>query len=413
MKLGIISNNFPPEIIGGAEVYAKQLSNELSNYQDLFVFAGRYHLDRKLSSYHITTHVDSYSTYRIELGAFALDYRNPLNFFDPFVEAKFKKIIGKEKPEILHTHNLAGISLSPVAYTKKELKIPVIMTLHDFWLICPKNTLLMDNGDLCKEGGNKGCNRCSACFFSPISKISMNTRNKLVKRLSKNIDLFITPSKKMMDIMLDRGYDFEIHHLQNGLNIEKFYRIERSNNNEFINILMVGYISYHKGVYLLIDAIKSLLEMGYKNIRLILVGPIENADKLNSFIKAKKVEKYVDVMGKVSEQKKLELFKGADLFVLPSLWYENYPLTIIEAMASMLPVVGSNVGGIPEMIINGKTGYLFERGDSKDLSIKIEEIISAKKKMKDMGRIAREVAIKKFDIKEHTKKIIKIYEGLL
>jgi len=413
MKIVMVSNNFPPEIIGGAEIYAKQLSDEVSKYEELFVFAARYDFKKIYSTYDISKYWHDYPVYRIELGTGALNNKNPFNFYNPFIGRKFKKIIGIEKPELLHAHNLAGLSLSPIACSKKNLKIPVIMTLHDFWLICPKNTLLTADGRLCEYGGTLGCDGCSSFFMSPVSNISIKIRNKIVNKLSKNIDVFISPSKNLMEIMLDRGYDFDILHVDNGLDLEKFRNIERSDKTgDVVNVLMLSSISHHKGVHILIDAVKNLVEKGHNNIRVILAGSIENENKLREYIKIKKLKNIV-ILGKVSGNRKLELLKEADILILPSICCENQPLTIIEAMASGLPVIGSNVGGIPEMIIDKQNGYLFERGDSEDLSKKIEELLLDRKKRRIFGNNGRKRAIKRYSIHKNANTIMKIYQNLL
>jgi glycosyltransferase involved in cell wall biosynthesis len=414
MNIGIVSNNYPPEILGGAEICASQLSNEISQYYNLLVFAGRYHLERRLSNYEITRYQENFPVYRIELGSIALDYRNPLNFFNPFVEFKFRNIAEIKNLELLHAHNLAGISLSPIAYSKKNLKIPIVMTLHDFWMICPKNTLLTNEGNLCEYGGIRGCNGCNLYLLSPFSKLSMNFRNNIVSNLSKNIDLFISPSKKLMDILLERGYNLDIRHVENGLELQDFVSIERDGDKlvDDFKILMLSYIAYHKGVYTLIDALETLAYRGYKNVKVLLAGSLENENQLREYIKNKNISNQINILGKISESRKLEVLREADIFVLPSLWYENQPLTIIEAMASGLPVIGSNVGGIPEMVIDGETGYLFERGDGNDLASKIEELILDGRKLRSFGKRGRETAVKHYDIQKNAQKIMKIYEEL-
>ena len=217
----------------------------------------------------------------------------------------------------------------------------------------------------------------------------------------------------MVEIMLDRGYDFDILHVDNGLDLEKFRNIKRSDKTgDVVNVLMLSYISHHKGVYILIDAVKNLVEKGYKNIRVILAGNIENEKKLREYIKIKKL-KNINILGKVSGNRKLELLKEADIFILPSICCENQPLVIIEAMASGLPVIGSNVGGIPEMIIDKQNGYLFERGDSEDLSKKIGELLLDRKKRRIFGNNGRKMAIKRYSIHKNANTIMKIYQNLL
>lgn len=176
---------------------------------------------------------------------------------------------------------------------------------------------------------------------------------------------------------------------------------------------MLSYLSYHKGVYILIEAIKKLVDKGYSEIDLILAGAAENEVKLRDFIHKMGLKSHISLLGKVSEAEKLQLFERSDVFVLPSLWYENQPLTIIEAMASNLPVVATDIGGIPEMVQDGRTGYLFERGDSIDLATKIEDLILNRNRCIGFGSAGRDRAMCHYDISKNAEKTLKIYEGLL
>ena len=176
---------------------------------------------------------------------------------------------------------------------------------------------------------------------------------------------------------------------------------------------MLSYISYHKGAYLLLDAISQLVKWGYDDVELVLAGAVEDENKLQKAIKERSISKNVKVLGRVSEEQKLCLYGEADIFILPSLWYENQPLTIIEAMASGLPVIGSNIGGIPEMVVDDKTGYLFECGNSEDLAKKIESLISRRRKALEFGAIGREISLKEYSIQENVKEVLKLYDGIL
>jgi glycosyltransferase involved in cell wall biosynthesis len=411
MKIGVLSNNYPPDVIGGAEIYAKTLADEVSKYHEIFVFAGKYDLNKRYTRHNISAHKEGYWIYRMELGTASLDYRTVINFFDPLTLLKARKIFRKEKPDILHAHNLAGISMSPL-YSYK--RIPSVMTLHDFWLICPKNTLLKNDDVLCRNGGRRKCENCNIDVSFPLFKISTNTRNKIIERLSRKLDLFISPSKKLKEIMDERGYGFDVLHIPYGINLEKLRRIgeeDKIDENE-INILMLGVIAPHKGVYILLEAIKDIFK-NLPNIKLFLAGVREEKTNLVNYLKRNKMmEKVVLINWFNSEEKKISLLKKADIFVQPSIWVENFPLTVIEAMVSGLPVVGSDVGGIPELVDDKKTGHLFKVGNSADLKSKLVDLISDSHKRKKMGEAGRKKVLKNYEIKTHAKKIMKIYEGL-
>ncbi len=169
-----------------------------------------------------------------------------------------------------------------------------------------------------------------------------------------------------MKIEIEKIYSRHIDVVPNGIDLEVFEGLPRKeairqrlrfNNNDKV-ILFVGTLRPVKGVKYLIQAMNVIAQKEPKT-RLMLVGNGEERDYLRGLVKELKLERYVTLVGKVPNEKVPEYMVASDVFVLPSL-SEGFPLTILEAMASGLPIVASKVGGLPEIVEDGQNGFLVE-----------------------------------------------------
>lgn len=147
-------------------------------------------------------------------------------------------------------------------------------------------------------------------------------------------------------------------------------------------ILFVGSFGKIKGLDILIEAIPFLIKR-YKNIKLYVAGSGARDDELKKYVESLKIEDNVKFLGYISGSNKHYYFKNSDIFVIPSL-SDSFPTSLLEAMVMKVPVVASNVGGIPFIIEDGKSGLLFERGNPTDLSEKIIMLLENKKLCADM-----------------------------
>ena len=406
MKVGTISNNYPPETLGGAEIYAKALADEISKKQEEFAFAGRYNIWEYMPKYDLSVYKEDYWVYRLGLASMNLDYKAVNNFFDPVVGLVARNIFKKERPDVLHFHNLAGLSVAPLLATHSKVK--KVMTLHDFWIVCPKNTLLRKDASLCND--ILKCLGCDVRIKASFIPVPLWLRHKVVSGVLKGVDHINSPSKSLKNIV--EGFtDLKIEHIPNGLMIDDYMRIQRE-EQDTQNVLMLGAILPHKGAYVLLDAFRKIHLLD-NSLRLTLAGVTSEWDRIKNYMRANRLEDVVEMVGWFnSEKKKLQLLEKADVFVQPSIWYENNPLTVIEAMASGLPVVGSGIGGIPEMVENGRTGFLSKAGDSRELGEKILRLAQDRRLRESLGRAGREKAEKTYDIRKHASKIMKVYESL-
>lgn len=280
------------------------------------------------------------------------------------VREKFTRLLNDFKPDIVHLNNIHS-QLSPViALICHNRGIPVVWTLHDYKLVCPAYLFL---------SSGKPCEACLEKKWSVIRKrcIKNNLYASLVayfeakhwnaSKLDELTDRFISPSKFLKDKMVQGGFNSDkISVLHNFVNVTKQAAIKETIKTYYC---YVGRLSSEKGIKTLLEAASGLEAY---NLKIIGSGPMEE-----ELIAGNRI-KHVEFLGHRSGSELKNLISGSKFLVLPSEVYENNPLTILEALSMGIPVLGSNMGGIPELIRPGFNGLLFEAGNVLDMRSKIE-----------------------------------------
>jgi glycosyltransferase involved in cell wall biosynthesis len=279
------------------------------------------------------------------------------------VRENFTRLIHDFKPDIVHLNNIHS-QLSPlIAVICHRHRIPVVWTLHDYKLVCPAY-LLLNNG--------KPCEACLVNKWSVVQKkcIKNNLLASLVayweariwnlSKLSKVTDRFISPSSFLKSKMVTGGVDpSRIEVMHNFIDISDYKEGAGAAKDYYC---YVGRLSAEKGVRTLLKAASELT--AYK-LKIIGTGPLE--EELISGNRLPNVE----FLGYRTGDELNSILAGSRFLIVPSEVYENNPLTVLEALALGIPVLGSDMGGIPELIIPGFNGMLFEAGNVNDMQEKI------------------------------------------
>jgi glycosyltransferase involved in cell wall biosynthesis len=218
-----------------------------------------------------------------------------------------------------------------------------------------------------------------------------------------HIRYFIFPSNFTLKKHADAGIPEEkLVHIPNFINVENF---EPSYENKRY-ILFAGRLSREKGVLALLKAVKGL------DIPVKIVGDGPMRVEYERFVEENSIDN-VSFEGYKSGDELKELFRNSAFVVFPSEWYENAPMTILESFAYGKPVLGSNIGGIPEMVIDGETGLLFKTGDHPELKEKINYLFQHPSIIKEMGRKARERVEKEYNAEMHYNRLMYVYKVTL
>ena len=175
-----------------------------------------------------------------------------------------------------------------------------------------------------------------------------------------------------------------------------------------VNITFLGLIGERKGIFDLIEVISRLTADGC-NIHLT-VGGNGDISRFHKEIEMKNLKNHVTYVGWIVGDEKDKLLRNTDIFVLPS-YGEGMPMTILEAMSYAIPVISTNVGGVPEIVVDGETGYLIEAGDRNALYDKILGLVNDKAERNLFGKNGRDVIKQRHDIQKNTELLSKIYDA--
>jgi glycosyltransferase involved in cell wall biosynthesis len=402
-KIVICSNAYPPNFIGGAELIAHNQAKTLKKLgHDVVVFTGdtQVQVFGKRHSLRRDTY-DGLTVYRIYLTP--QDYQSDfINFTHKKVEEHFKKLLDSFSPDIVHFHNIIGLSVGLI-HIAKHKGIKTILTVHDHWGFCHKNTILKSSEEICHDY------RCAECMSiipdEDCKNIPIRMRKDFIAIQLSDVDAFISPSQYLADAYIRAGIPKEkFNVIWYGINVQQFAHISKTPMNRRIRFTFVGYFGRHKGIHILLNALPFV--GNYDHFEVNLVGDGELMANLKQQVKAMGLNNLVKFWGKSNNIEKA--YRETDIFILPSIWPENQPVTITEAMASRLPVIASDAGGIPELVKDGKTGYLFEVGNAKDLAQKMSEFILHPDRIKTFGENGyKEIINNTFE--NQSDKILQVY----
>ena len=316
----------------------------------------------------------------------------------------FRKVLDAFSPDIVHLNNIQfhltpSIILEAEKYRKeKNPNLKIIYTAHDYQLICPSHGLFTNDLKMCEKCVGGHYTECvkNKCVKNSRAKSIIGAADgyfwKHVKAYSY-IDVIICPScfmKSKLD--LEERFKNKTVALHNFIDIAEYKEVEKEGY-----ILEFGHLSKDKGTYTVIEAAKKLPE--YK----FVFAGFGEAEK-----DIEKVEN-CEYIGYKSGDELEMLIRKADLTICPSIIYENCPFSVIESQMFLTPVIGADIGGIPELIEEGRTGELFEAGNHNELVEKINLVLKDKSKFNEYCSNCKNISIE--TPQTYYKKLINIYNG--
>lgn len=333
-------------------------------------------------------------------------------FYNREAAKNIKKLIKDEKPQVLYALQVIN-TLSPSIFKEaKKEGLKVIHRISDFNLVCPKSDLLLGENpcELCVKGSlNNGIkNRCyhgsKIASFIRCESMKYHRRHKLYKY----VDYFITPSDFTKNKLIEGGFDankvIKVPTFIDSSKIAPSY----SNDNY---LLFLGRLVPEKGAKFAIEAMKYLKD--YTNLKLKITGELgvdENSNELKKLIDNNNLQDKIEFVGFKRGNELENLISNSISILCPAIWYENMPNTVIEAYAYGKPVIASNFGCFPELIEEGKTGFLFEPKNSEDLSNKIKLLLDNNELLVQLGKNARAKVEKDFSPETHMNKLKELFE---
>ncbi len=387
---------------GGSEVYMLKLGDYLSQCGHTVEYFGMEHEDRCVgnSCGVYTSKMDFHDSSALQKLSYPLK-----TIYSSEARKKLRVLLRSFKPEVVHINNFnyqltPSIILEIVKWKKDGNSCRIIYTAHDLQLVCPnhlcKNPITNDNCEKCLGGHYLNCVK-GKCIHGSSMRSALGAAESAIWHANgvyKHFDTVICCSdflKSRLDTLPElNGKTIALHNFVTVGNERAFYE-----KKDYI--LYFGRFSKEKGIETLLKVCTELPEL-----RFVFAGSGPLEEKINAVPNVRNVG--------FKQGKELERLIGeALLSVYPSEWYENCPFSVIESQMYGTPVLGANIGGIPEIISQGVTGELFESGNANDMKQKLLAMYNNRNLLTEYSNNCRKIS---FDgIEQYTEKLMRIYRG--
>ncbi|MBX6361783.1 MAG: glycosyltransferase family 4 protein [Acidobacterium ailaaui] len=357
MKILLVNVLYYPLTVGGAEITIQNLAQGLldrGHIVNVLTFTDKRQIEEN---------IDGIKVFREPIPNVYLPYfkdkERPnillrrlwhfIDIYNPFSKKIFENHIDKKKPDVIIFDNIQGFSPS-IWNTSFSKNIPTVQVLHDLYLLCPTN--MFKNNQVCK-------NRCSSCKIIRIPHIY----------LSNNLTAIVGVSKFILNKYLSYGYFKKVHFKEVIYNSRRDGKAVKKSIRQYdgnIHFGFIGNIAPNKGIEILL---KAYLKIKSNNTKIFIAG----SGEINyvKYLQDKYKDKSIVWLGWVQRN---HFFEMIDFTIVPSIWYEPLGMVVIESFSYGVPVIASNIGGIPEMIKEGENGLLFEPGNVNEIAEKLAHV---------------------------------------
>jgi len=316
--------------------------------------------------------------------------------------SKISALIESTRPDVVHCHNIYHQLTPSIIRAAKSLGVPVVLTLHDFKVVCPTYLRLREGRlcSLCLDGSFAQVLR-NRCADGSVEASAVLYAEAVVHRWLGNyerVDRFLAPSRFMRDAACHRFKSDKVLLVYNGVDTA---RIAPSSKDENF-VLYFGRLAKEKGIETLLQA-----HDGTVAWQLVVAGAGPLAESLP------KQNQLASFVGHLTGEALEATIASSSVVVVPSQVYENCPMSVLESMAYGKPVVASRIGGIPELVVDGETGFLFEPGNVEELRDRVTRLMSDSTLRVQMGAAARRRVETQFSIRKHNADLVNIYQSLV
>jgi glycosyltransferase involved in cell wall biosynthesis len=315
-------------------------------------------------------------------------------------------LLRKMKPDVVHVHNTFMMISPSVFKACQEAGVPVLQTLHNYRLLCPAWTLSR-NGKVCEdcvEGGLwhgvwHGCYRESHAMTAAVA--AMLKFHRMSGTWNDSVDGYVALSEFARRKFIEGGLPPNKIHVKPNF-VQSDPGVKQSPGSY---ALFVGRLSPEKGVQTLLSAWAQMRN----SYPLVVIGDGPLRKSLDAQVAAQDISS-VTFRGWLPRAQTLEAMKRSAFLVAPSIWYEGFPMTIAEAFACGTPVLCSKLGGMQEIVDDGRTGLHFAPGNAEDLAAKLTALLSQPEKIAAMGIAARREYESRYTAKTNYSLLMRIYE---
>ncbi|MDF1800243.1 MAG: glycosyltransferase [Planctomycetota bacterium] len=433
MKVLLVSHDFLTAHPAGTEIYTYQVGIALQERgHEVHVFTTEKDIARKNLSVEVRDY-EGLPVHELFNNLYYNDFEETWDY--PAAARSFGVLLDDLRPDVVHFMHLLYLSVACVEEVKRR-GIPVLYTLHDYWLQCARfGQRRFIDGSICHEIDFDRCGTCLADFKfrqtrveraagKAIAAVRSTTgldlggmarglqrglqrrvqrgshhiagtsdassdqsaaaamaaevakRDKALReRILPAVDRFIAPSNFLRERFLEWGIpEDQIHHMRTGISLRGFQDFQRKPGNGK-RIGFIGTLAPHKGAHVLLKAWGALDAESKADASLRIWGPPAHNPTYVARLEELALEVGASVEGELLRAEVSDALAELDLLVVPSIWYENSPLIILEALATRTPLAVSDLGGMAELVEPGATGFHFKMGDDADLAVLLQRVL--------------------------------------
>ena len=327
--------------------------------------------------------------------------------FSTEARKKIGALVERVRPQVAHAHNVYHHISPSIFGALKQRGIPTVLTLHDLKIACPAYKMLTHDGmcERCKGGKvwNVLTNRClkGSTAISAVA-LAESVVNRLVGSYTRSVDRFVVPSQFFIDKFVEWGYPRErFVHIPNFVNAAAV----RPAGDPGTAFTFFGRLGPEKGLSTFVRAVAKAGVRG----RVVGTGPEEEALKAL----AASIGADVEFLGYRSGEALFDAIRTSRAVVLPSEWYENAPMSVMESYALERPVIGAAIGGIPELMRGGETGELFASGNADALADVMRQYAAkSTSEIAAMGKAARAWMVEDFTDTRYRERMLALYDNM-
>jgi glycosyltransferase involved in cell wall biosynthesis len=410
MKILLVSNGYPPHRWAGTETYTAGIAEELvaRGHQVRVLCAGDWERGEEYFNGYQDEERNGVLIRRLNFNWLKSPDPSLFLYNNPVVADYLSTYLKENRPNLVHVTSCETLTAS-VLRVVKDADIPLVLSLTDFWFLCPRNTLLRSNDENCDGittswdclrcmfGDNKALRwprkmlseKNTSLILLEISKypiftsqrglrgmaINMADRKSFLHQAFRLADYHLTASQFVHDVFVANGFDAPIQVQPYGHDLAWRARYKGKTPADVVRLGFIGQIIPSKGVHILIKAMGSLTQDYQDRLSLFVYGNLEKQLEYGSQLKElAATTSNVHFCGTYGHEDSATVFENIDVLVVPSLWYD-FPLIIFEAFATNTPVIATNIGGMAEAVEHGSSGLQFERGDVGDLARQIKRLV--------------------------------------
>lgn len=320
---------------------------------------------------------------------------------------KLGQLLDEHPTDIAHLHCIYHHLSPAIIPVLKDRGIPVVMTAHDLKIACPAYKMLNDTGicEKCKGGNllNVVTHRCVRGSLAASAIVAVESGvHRLLNTYKKNLDKVVVPSRFFMEKFIEWGWSpDQFAYIPNYVDATRFVSLPQAGDY----FLYFGRLAPEKGIATLMRAAK----LAGAKVKIVGTGPIEA--ELHAL--QTELQGDIEFLGYRSGADLHALIQQSRAVVLPSEWYENAPMSVLESFALGKPVIGARIGGIPEMVIEGETGWTFESRNVEQLSQLLSQLMGiSAASLEQLGRSARSFVETKFNRAGYVAATLELYANL-